>query len=876
LRKREEEAVNLSVLVIGDDKESLERIGGALAGMGNSYQAAENAEKALQSAKSDGYDLAIVDLSGPSADGIDLVKRLREAPHLCGIIVVADRKTKKRAMEELGSAVWAYLDRPLEPRELEVDLEHLMGDSCLRRDVSEKARKLSHLEVINEVIRESLLSKSDDDLLWYLARLVHERFNFFNVNVFLVDEKAGRVVLKAFAGGFGEDFVAGYSLPLGEGVVGWAARNRQTLLIGDVRKDPRRIQGFAFEENILSELAVPVVFESKVLGVIHTESSELDAFSPDDVMALETIADQVALSFEKGRLSRELIESKQLGEAINDSLPVSIVTVDRGLHIEWANHPFVEMRGMKREQLIGQPVTQFFPPDLVSKIMIEQDLMNVLETGNPITHSNIRYTSLEHPERVITISFSRILAGDAPRLMILIQDVTDFTKKAYQLSLLREITIAMQGVLERDKLLHLILTCVTAGFAIGFNRAFLFLEDRSQTRLKGIMGVGPVSHEEAYRIWNDLSRNALTFDAYLKNVNLGLISRSGLQDLVESVSIDLEKEHNILTETAKNGAVIHVTNAWDHPLMDDTMRKLVISNEFVTIPLIVKNETIGVVLADNAFSGRPINDESIEMLTMFSAQAAIAIENAQILGQLEEKVEELEEAYRNLEKAQDMIIRNEKLAAIGEVSARLAHEIRNPLATIGGFATLIQKKYDDKDRTIRNANIIAEEVHRLEHILSNVLDFTKTGDPKKTSGDINALVHKTLSVMEGNIVSNGVVVVLDLAGEPLVIDFDESQIKQVLINLIQNAINAMPEGGALEIKTSSDGREARIQIHDTGVGIPPQHLENIFEPFFTTRGNGTGLGLSISNRIVQNHGGRLEISSKEKGGTMVTIVLPAG
>ncbi len=316
-----------------------------------------------------------------------------------------------------------------------------------------------------------------------------------------MNDAGNRVVLKAFAGGFGEDFVEGYSLPLGEGLVGWAAQNRQSLLIGDVRNDSRRIQGFAFEDHILSELAVPIVFENKVLGVIHTESGELNAFTRDDVMVLETIADQVALSFEKNRLSRELMAAHELSAAINDSLPVSIITADRDLRIEWANRTFLELIGVGRSECFHQPVMRFFPEDVTENFNFRGDLTRVLETGVSITHANIRYFTPSHPEKVVTISLFRVQAGHSPQVMILIQDVTDFTKKAYQLSLLREISLAMQGVLERDKLLHLILTCVTAGFAIGFNRAFLFLVDGNRNELRGIMGVGPTSQEEAYRIW---------------------------------------------------------------------------------------------------------------------------------------------------------------------------------------------------------------------------------------------------------------------------------------------------------------------------------------------------------------------------------------
>ena len=241
---------------------------------------------------------------------------------------------------------------------------------------------------------------------------------------------------------------------------------------------------------------------------------------------------------------------------------------------------------------------------------------------------------------------------------------------------------------------------------------------------------------------------------------------------------------------------------------------------------------------------------------------------------LEEKVNELQTAYLELEKTHDMLVRHEKLAAIGEVSARIAHEIRNPLATIGGFAKSIQKKYDDRERTIRNANIIAEEVVRLEGILTNILDFSKPSTPKKVLLNVNTLVKESLVFIENQVITNNVVVSLDLADRELEAELDASQIRQVLINVLKNAINAMPEGGSLGITTGSSGSEVLIEVIDTGKGIPEQYLDNIFEPFFTTHGNGTGLGLSISHRIVQNHQGRLEISSKEGEGTTVRIMLP--
>lgn len=865
---------DLRILLIGNNRKTLALLDSGVRAAGHNPAASGSLEEAAVLVQSGAYDVAVVDIGGRHAEGIALLQNLSELHILEDIVVVADNAGRKEAIRALGSGIWAYLGTPPDADELRVALDRIAGFAALRREVSAKSRRLSHLEVLNEITRETLITQENDDLLWYLARLINEKFNYYNVSIFIMNETRDRVILRAFAGGFGDDLVVGYSLPLGEGLVGWSAQNHQSLLVGDVRNEPRRIQGFSFEEQVRSELSVPIMFESRVLGVIHAESVELNAFTRDDIMVLETVADQIALSFEKSRLSAELLDAHELSSAINDSLPVSVLIVNRELKIEYVNRTFFEMYAMRREDFLHEPVQNVFSRDISSRFNLERELEEVFATGEGVTHSNIRYTSLEHPEKVITVSFFRVVAGADPRVMILIQDVTDFTKKAYQLSLLREISIAMQGVLERDKLLHMILTCVTAGFAIGFNRAFLFLVDRGQNELRGIMGVGPTSQEEAYRIWNELSSMALTFEQYLDNVNRGLLVRGGLQSLVEDTVIDLGTENNILTETVRTAQPIHVENAWENPFMDDTMKRIVISREFVVVPLIVKNQVIGVLLADNAFSGRPITADSIEVLTMFTAQASIAIENAKILIDLEEKVAELQQAYLDLEHAQDALIRNEKLAAIGEVSARLAHEIRNPLATIGGFAKSIQKKYDDRERTIRNANIIVDEVHRLEHILSNVLDFTKSGTPKKTDGEVNDLIRKTLAVMEANIFAKGVVVVLDLADGRLPAELDELQIRQVLINLIQNAINAMPEGGAIEVRSRDLGDTVRIEIRDTGVGIPKQYMENIFEPFFTTRGNGTGLGLSISNRIIQNHGGYLGIESTEGVGTTVSITLP--
>ena len=156
------------------------------------------------------------------------------------------------------------------------------------------------------------------------------------------------------------------------------------------------------------------------------------------------------------------------------------------------------------------------------------------------------------------------------------------------------------------------------------------------------MGVGPSSHDEAYRIWGDLSRQRQTLENYLEMSDKGALTESPLQNVITSISFDLNKTKNVLTETVETKNHMHILNAWENPLIDNEMKKFLVASEFVTIPLVVRNEVIGVLMADNAFSGRTIDRDSIELLKMLGFSAAIAIENTKIMGVLEEKIEELQ------------------------------------------------------------------------------------------------------------------------------------------------------------------------------------------------------------------------------------------
>jgi signal transduction histidine kinase/putative methionine-R-sulfoxide reductase with GAF domain len=861
----------LSYLIITRKKSMVRKIRKLLANLTVRGEFADDPADGMTKALNGNYDVLVIDTTSAGAEWSDFLKKISECGIVGYVVIISEKMAVEKMMGSVNSGVYKCLAGPVDIRGLQLVLCGLKKSPAGGKQEFMKSKNILHLEVFNEIARKTLSSRDESKLFWELTDVIYEKLGLYNVSIFMIDEKTDDIVLKAFSGGLVGDLVVDYSLRMGEGMPGWVAENRQSLVSGNVKDDP---VSYSLADNVLSEMAVPIIYEDVILGVLHAESVEANAFSPEDLMTFETVADHMALAFDNVRLSRELRETKKLSETINDSLPVSVLILDRDFRIEYANYTFCEINDVKREDILDKPFHMHLSDDLMKKFDLYGELDKVLEFGLSISHSSIRHSSPFHIDKILNITISRVRAGKYPRIMILFQDVTEFSQKTYQLNLLREISLAMEGVEKRDKLLYLILTCVTAGFAMGFSRAFLFLVDNKKENLHGIMGVGPSSYEEAVKIWNELSRKYLSLEDYLDKINRGDMEMSAVQHLVEGLSFDLKDDGNVLVETVHSANYIHILDSNEDPRIDDDLRKLLASDEIVTIPLIAGNVVIGVLLADNAYSGRSISLDSIEVLTMFGVSAAMAIEKAKILDVLEGKISELEHAYAELEKTHTRLIRNERLAAIGELSARLAHEIRNPLSTIGGFAKSIPKKYEDRDRTFRNANIIVEEVGRLEQLLTNVLDFSKPTVPEKELTDIHEIIMKTLNIFESVIDSKNITIVQNYTDEKLRAEFDPAKIKQVLINIIQNALNALDEGGSLRISTYTAENDLGIRIEDDGSGISEDDFDKIYEPFYTTRGRGTGLGLSISRMIIRNHDGNISIYSKEGEGTTVNILLP--
>jgi signal transduction histidine kinase len=257
--------------------------------------------------------------------------------------------------------------------------------------------------------------------------------------------------------------------------------------------------------------------------------------------------------------------------------------------------------------------------------------------------------------------------------------------------------------------------------------------------------------------------------------------------------------------------------------------------------------------------------EERAMLLGLADQAGLAIENARLYGDLQERMDQLQ-------KTQAQLVQSAKLAAVGELAAGVAHELNNPLAVILGFAELLTEEVDPASPFQEDLTKITAEARRARVIVHNLLDFARQREPQEDLADVNIILRETLAVIRPHLERSGV----DVEEEYADVDFlllDEGQMKQVFLNLISNAIQAMPAGGTLGLRTAHVGDEVVVSITDTGEGIPPEHLQRVFDPFFTTKTSGTGLGLSVSLGIVQAHGGRITVESEPGEGSAFTVWL---
>ncbi len=241
---------------------------------------------------------------------------------------------------------------------------------------------------------------------------------------------------------------------------------------------------------------------------------------------------------------------------------------------------------------------------------------------------------------------------------------------------------------------------------------------------------------------------------------------------------------------------------------------------------------------------------------------------------LEKAGSELKDAYQKLNETFDQLRHSDRLASLGQLLAGIAHEIRNPLGSIQGAVDILGQDLPEGDPKSEFAQIARQEVSRLEKLTGEILQFSKPAPPRRLPTAWQELIDAARRLCDDQAHGQGVEIITRIEAPEAAILVDPEQVKQVLINILINAIQAQPAGGSITIRNHADGGESIISIQDRGPGIDPDQLDSIFDPFYTTKREGTGLGLSISYQLVKNNGGRIWVTSEPGMGACFHVAFP--
>jgi two-component system NtrC family sensor kinase len=404
------------------------------------------------------------------------------------------------------------------------------------------------------------------------------------------------------------------------------------------------------------------------------------------------------------------------------------------------------------------------------------------------------------------------------------------------LKILHTVAEAISRTLEVDDVLRTALDALTHVTGHEIASLHLLTADGTHLALRGDRGLSP----------------------HLREVNRLLPVGKGLIGSVVATGKTLR-----LTDIAGNA---NVFKAAQQAVRTDRIRG------FVCVPIHSRGRILG-TLSLGRSTRQPFKEQEVALLEATADQIGIALENARLYSETRRQLDEL----RN---AQAQLVHAEKLSAVGELASGVAHEINNPLTTILGQAHLLATHPEVGEHVRDRLTLIAEEASRAARIVQNLLLFARRYPPERRPCSLAEQVRRVLDLKDYQLTRDSIGVATEFEACPPVWA-DENQIQQVLLNLVQNAHQVMakhPGKRALTVRVSAGTRMARVEVLDTGPGIPEPLLQKIFDPFFTTKppGEGSGLGLSVSYGIVAEHGGALRAENRRLGGAAFVLELPLG
>lgn len=776
------------------------------------------------------------------------------------------------------------------------------------------------IKILNEINKMARTTTDLSEGLKRVGSLVVDKLKVDICSIYLLEEDGEVLVLKA-TNDLRSELVNNVKVRVGEGVVGWVAEKKTPVKLENIHSDMQFEDASEIErDKYKSLLAVPIMDIDHCLGVIIIQSVKSTKYSKSDIRLLSFIAVEIVEMIQTTQLYHNVVSKLsrltklyEIGKALNSTLELEkvldlivrisceVVNCSKGSIVrlidpETNKLEIKEVHGLE-EGLIGD-ILRNMGEGIEEKVVENGEPLLVRNVEGSVFSSTICAPLITKGKTIGTLTvynkncskksesgtFSeedlQFISTLASQASIAIENATNYEKaerlavekdkKVRELSILFDIGKAMRSTIKLDRLLDMILTAVTIGHGLGFNRAFLLLVNERANILQGMLGISPSNVDEAFKIWEDISQQEKSLEEWMDiSSKFANLRGNNLNQLVKKIRIPIEGNEGIFARAVLEKKAFNVLDGKNDPQVNLEVLDKFGSNSFAVVPLIAKDKVVGVIAVDNLYNQKPITDEDVEFLKIFANQAGLAIYDAKIYSALRRTNVELHNV-------QERLFQSEKLAIVGELAASVAHEIRNPLVSIGGFARRLDRNFRNGDRDKIYSKIIVKEVSRLEKILDNILAFSRDSKLSLEENNINEIIKETLLFFDEEFREKEIVVEDFFCDIPYVL-IDPQQLRQVFLNIISNSMQAMKNGGILTVKTEISSKSPNyisIEISDTGGGVSTEVLSNIFNPFFTTKSRGTGLGLALSHRIIKSHGGSVKVDNRMGEGLTFIINLP--
>jgi len=783
-------------------------------------------------------------------------------------------------------------------------IAQLLDISENKRIEDERKRFEEQLSALNMYGQSLNRAKNMEKVYKLTLDAMEKTLGFEFADIFIID---GKMLCLVVHRGYSKNLSLKLPLDGEKGITVRAVRVGKPVYVPDIRKEKAYVKG---GEGILSELAVPIKIGNKVLGALNVENKRLAAFDENDRGLLETLASHAAIAITNLKRRERLSALNKYGKNLNmaenmeEVYKLTLDAMEKTLGFEYASFFMIEGKILRlmTHRKYPKKLKVNLPLDGVKGVTVR-----AVKTSKPVYVPDVRkektyvrasvkgmLSELAVPIKignrvlgVLNVESKRLSAFDKEdeKLLEILAShaataIGDLKRQEKLKIISKKLTNLMKSsteIMKPKDMRKRLKVIAKAILKFGWRRAVISLRDEN---LEGIELVTAGLTKEEVKLL--LERKAP-----------GHVWRERLGPKFERFKIGefyclpwsdpwiRENVHGVPPGTAPDAATTYtgVPSKLSLEEMVDWHPQ-----DMLYAPLRTpEGRIVGILSMDDPVDGRRPTRDSLTPLELFLHQAAITIENAQLIdslrkarkqleeyaGQLEQKVEE---RTRELKKSQEQLLKAQRLAVIGELSGMVGHDLRNPLTSISGAEYYLKKRLSPEvDSKIKEMlALIEKNIAYSNKIINDLLDYSREIELELTKSNSKLIVKEALSLVE--IPKN--VRIVDLTENKPKIMVDVGKTKRAFVNIIKNAVEAMTKGGTLTIKSRKLEGNLEIVFSDTGGGMSKETLEKLWTPLFTTKAKGMGFGLPICKRFIEAHDGSISVKSITGKGTTFTVTFP--